>query len=216
MHKNGNGNGSGNGNGNGYEGSRTISSTIKQFLAIGFRHRDLVRTAFLWSTLAALLVIYFFGLTWESDFEILVKHDRVEPAVTPDSSPRPQLPTDSTATTIDITNESELLQSEDLLRKVVDNCPMLMWGEPKWYSPYLKAATGIIPGYNESRYPRALAKLESAIQPNVVSSTGLMQIQYTSNDPVQSQCVTNNLTKYYLQKHLEVNRLPRVFDFFAK
>lgn len=206
----------GNGNGNGYEGSRTISSTVKQFLAIGFRHRDLVRTAFLWSTLAALVVIYVFGLTYESDFEILVKHDRVDPAVTPDNSPRPQLPTDATATTIDITNESELLQSEDVLRKVVDNCPMLVWGEPKWYSPYLKAATGLIPGYNESRYPRALAKLESGIQPSVVSSTGLMQIQYTSADPVQSQCVTNNLTKFYLQKHLEVNRMPKVFDFFAQ
>lgn len=212
MQKNGNGNG----NGNGYEGSRTISSTVKQFLAIGFRHRDLVRTAFLWSTLAALVVIFFFGLTYESDFEVLVKHDRVDPAITPDSSPRPQLPTDSMATTIDITNESELLQSDGVLRQVVDACPMLMWGEPKWYSPYVKKAAGLIPGYNESRYPRALAKLTSAIQPNVVSSTGLMQIQYSSSDPVQSECVTTNLTKAYLQKHLTVNRMPKVFDFFAQ
>ncbi|HZQ69652.1 MAG TPA: hypothetical protein VFA68_14105 [Terriglobales bacterium] len=205
-----------NGKRNGFESSKTISSTIKQFLAIGFRHKELVRAAFLWSTLAALVVVYLFGLTWESDFEILVRHDRVSPAVTPDDNPRPQLPTDSTATTIDITNESELLQSTDLLRKVVDNCPMLVWGEPKWYSPYIRKVTGIIPGYNESRYPKALQKLASAISPNVVSSTGLMQVQYTSNDPVQSQCVTNNLTKFYMEKHLAVNRLPRVFDFFAE
>ena len=210
MHKNGNG------NGNGYEGSRTISSTVKQFLAIGFRHRDLVRTAFLWSTLAALLVVFFFGLTYESDFEVLVKHDRVDPAITPDTSARPQPSGDSQTTTIDITNESELLQSEDLLRKVVDSCPMLVWGEPKFYTPYLMKVTGLIPGYNESRYPKALSKLESAIQPNVVSSTGLMQIQYSSSDPVQSQCVTTNLAKFYLQKHLQVNRMPKVFDFFAQ
>ncbi|MBA3914781.1 MAG: hypothetical protein H0X25_13235 [Acidobacteriales bacterium] len=198
------------------ETSKTISSTIKQFMAIGFRHRNLVRSAFLWSTLAALLIIYFFGLTFESDFEVLVKHDRVDPAITPDNNPRPQLPTDSTATTIDITNESQLLISDDVMRKTVDACPMLLWGEPKWYSPALKAVTGIIPGYNESRYPRAVSKLAGAISPNVVSSTGLMQIQYTSNDPVQSQCVTNNLSKYYLEKHLDVNRMPRVFDFFAQ
>jgi uncharacterized protein involved in exopolysaccharide biosynthesis len=206
----------GNGNGNGFEASKSISSTLKQFLAIGFRHRALLRSAFLWSTLAALLVVYFYGVTWESDFEILVKHDRVAPAVTPDSNPRPQLPTDASATTIDITNESQILQSEDLLRKVVDHCPMLLYGEPKFYTPYLVKLTGLIPGYNESRYPKALAKLASAVSPNVISSTGLMQIQYTSNDPVQSTCVTNNLTKYYMQKHLEVNRLPKVFDFFAQ
>ncbi|MBZ5705167.1 MAG: hypothetical protein LAN63_07425 [Acidobacteriia bacterium] len=205
-----------NGNGNGFEASKSISSTLKQFLAIGFRHRQLLRTAFLWSTLAGLLVIYMFGLIWESDFEILVKHDRVEPAVTPDSSPRPQLPTDASATTIDITNESEILQSEDLLRKVVDNCPMLLYGEPKFYTPYLIKLTGLIPGYNESRYPKALSKLASAVSPNVISSTGLMQIQYTSNDPVQSACVTNSLTKHYMEKHLAVNRLPKVFDFFAQ
>ena len=115
-----------NGKRNGFDTPKTISSTIKQFLAIGFRHRELVRAAFLWSTLAALVVVYLFGLTWESDFEVLVRHDRVNPAVTPDDNPRPTLPTDSTATTIDITNESEILQSTDLLRKVVDNCPMLL------------------------------------------------------------------------------------------
>ena len=69
----------GNGNGNGFGGSKSISSTVKQFVAIGFRHRRLMRTAFLSSLLAALLAVYFFGLKWESDFEILVKHDRVEP-----------------------------------------------------------------------------------------------------------------------------------------
>jgi uncharacterized protein involved in exopolysaccharide biosynthesis len=206
----------GNGNGNGFEASKSISSTLKQFLAIGFRHRDLLRSAFLWSTLAALLAVYFYGMTWESDFEILVKHDRVEPAVTPDTSPRPQLPTDASATTIDITNESQILQSEDLLRKVVDNCPMLMYGEPKFYTPYLIKLAGLIPGYNESRYPKALSQLASDVSPNVISSTGLMQIQYTSRDPVQSQCVTNNLVKFYMQKHLAVNRLPKVFDFFAQ
>lgn len=205
-----------NGNGNGFESSKTISSTLKQFVAIGFRHRDLLRAAFLWSALAGLLAIYVYGMTWESDTEILVKHDRVEPAVTPDTSPRPQLPTDASATTIDITNESEILQSEDLLRKVVDHCPMLLYGEPKFYTPYLLKLTGLIPGYNESRYPKALSKLASDVSPNVISSTGLMQIQYTSYDPVQSQCVTNNLTKYYMEKHLTVNRLPKVFDFFAQ
>jgi uncharacterized protein involved in exopolysaccharide biosynthesis len=210
MEKNGNHNGNGNG------ASKSISSTLKQFLAIGFRHRNLVRSAFLWSTLAALLAVYFFGLKWESDFEVLVKHDRVAPAVTPDTSPRPQLPTDASATTIDITNESEILQSEDLLRQVVEACPMTMWGEPKWYTPYVRKITGLLPGYDDQRFPNAVIKLASDLQVSVVSSTGLMQVSYSSSDPVQSNCVTNNLTKFYLAKHLAVNRMPKVFDFFAQ
>jgi uncharacterized protein involved in exopolysaccharide biosynthesis len=206
----------GNGKRNGSESSKSISSYAKQFLAVGFRHKDLIRTSFLWTTLAALVVIFFFGMKWESDFEILVKHDRVDPAVTPDSSPRPQLPTDATATTIDITNESELLQSEDLLRQVVDACPMLVWGEPKWYTPYLRKVTGLLPGYDESRYPKAVDKLGKDLQVSVVSSTGLMQVTYASSDPVQSSCVSNNLTSLYLKKHLAVNRMPKVFDFFQQ
>lgn len=211
-----NGNGNGNGHSNGHETPKSISSTVKQFLAIGFRHRTLMRGAFLWTLLASLLVVYFFGLKWESDFEVLVKHDRVEPAITPDSSPRPQLPTDATATTIDITNESELLQSTDLLQHVVDECPMLVWGKPSWYTPYVRKVSGLLPGYNEQRYPKAVAKLSSDLQVNVIASTGLMQVTYASSDPVQSSCVTQHLTQLYFQKHLAVNRLPRVFDFFAQ
>ena len=214
--ENGNGNGNGMGKRSGFESSKSISSILKQFLAVGFRHKDMMRRAFLWSALAALVVVYLFGLKWESDFEILVKHDRVEPAITPDSSPRPQLPTDATATTIDITNESELLQSEDLLRQVVDACPMLVWGQPKWYTPYMRKVTGLLPGYDESRYPKAVTKLGSDLQVNVVSSTGLMQVSYASSDPVQSACVTNNITQLYIKKHLAVNRLPKVYDFFAQ
>jgi uncharacterized protein involved in exopolysaccharide biosynthesis len=204
------------GTGNGFAAPQTISSTVKQFLAIGFRHRLLMRSAFLWSLLAALLVVYFFGLKWESDFEVLIKHDRVDPAVTPDNSPRPQFPPDNAATTIDITNESEILQSNDLLQQVVQACPMLVWGEPKFYSPFLRKVTGLIPGYNEQKFPKAVSKLSSDLQVNVVGNTGLMQIAYSSADPLQSACVTDSLARLYVDKHLAVNRMPKVFDFFAR
>lgn len=217
METNGNGNGNGNGhsNGNGSKPVKSISSTLKEFTAIGFRHRRLIRTAFLWSLLAALLAIYVVGLKYESDFEILVKHDRVDPAITPDNNPRPQLPTDASATTIDITNESELLQSNDLLEAVVDACPMTIWGEPKFYTPYVRKITRLIPGYDDERKPQAVAKLASDLQVSVVSSTGLMTVAYANGDPNQSLCVTSNLTRLYLQKHLAVNRMPKVYDFFA-
>jgi uncharacterized protein involved in exopolysaccharide biosynthesis len=212
---NGNGNGNGHSNGNSAKPVKSISSTLKEFTAIGFRHRQLIRTAFLWSLLAALLAIYIVGLKFESDFEILVKHDRVAPAVTPDDNPRPQLPTDASATTIDITNESEILQSNDLLDSVVDACPMTMWGEPKWYTPYWRKVTALVPGYDDERKPQAVAKLATDLQVSVVSSTGLMTVAYANGDPVQSSCVTNNLVRLYLQKHLVVNRMPKVYDFFA-
>lgn len=205
-----------NGSGNGFAASHSISSILKQFLAIGFRHRLLMRSAFLWSLLAALLVVYFFGLKWESDFEVLVKHDRVEPAVTPDGSPRPQYPPDNQSTTIDITNESEILQSTDLLQQVVQACPMLVWGRTKFYTPYVRKITGLIPGYNEQRFPKAVAKLGSALQVNVIGNTGIMQVTYSSGDPLQSVCVTQNLARLYINKHLAVNRMPKVFDFFAR
>jgi uncharacterized protein involved in exopolysaccharide biosynthesis len=43
-----------------------------------------------------------------------------------------------------------------------------------------------------------------------------MQVSYSNGDPVQAACVTMNLTRLYMDKHLAVNRMPKVYDFFAK
>src|SRR5258708_6087516 len=119
---NGNGhNGTGNGN-----GAKPPASMVKEFVAILFRRRKLMRKVFLWSALGALVAVLLFGILYESDMEILVRNDMIEPAVTPDANPRAS--SSNSDATLTINSEVELLMSQDVLNEVVRRCPMLVHG----------------------------------------------------------------------------------------
>ena len=77
-------------NGNGQEGPRSLNAKLRDLVAVGFRRRVLMRRAFLVSLLGCLIAVVVFGVQYQSEVEIMVKRDtRVEPAATPDTSPRP-------------------------------------------------------------------------------------------------------------------------------
>src|SRR6516164_9236931 len=111
-------------NGNGSNGVKTPSSIVKDFVAIMFRRRDLMRKVFLWSALGTLIAVFFFGVIYEADMEIFVRNDMVEAAVTPDNNDR----STSNDMTLQINSEVEMLMSQDVLREVVKRCPMLVNG----------------------------------------------------------------------------------------
>src|SRR5258708_34744328 len=122
MHSNGHNGHTGhnghNGNGNGNNGTKSPSSIVKDFVAIMFRRRELMKKVFLWTALGTLLAVFFFGIIYESDMEIMVRGDMVEAAVTPDTNPR----TTSTDMTMAINSAVELLISQDVVRADVNRC----------------------------------------------------------------------------------------------
>jgi len=204
-------------NRNGNEGLKSLPSTIKDLLAIGFRRRRIIRRAFLISLIGALVAVWLFGIQYQSEFEVLVKHDRVEPVVTPDQNPRPSVGGDSNTTTLAINTEQELLQSQDLLTKVVDACPVLVYGRPHFWTPATHAIKNRIPGYWEARRGEAIQKLAKALMITPITNSSIIQVDYSSGDPLLSWCVTESLTHSYMAKHMEVNRPPtKLFDFFAQ
>jgi uncharacterized protein involved in exopolysaccharide biosynthesis len=200
----------------GQEQGQSFSSVMREFVAMGFRHKSLMKTAFLWTLLGSLLAVFYFGITFESDMQILARHDITEPGVTPDASARAQLPSDNDATTMELNSESQLLLSDDLLRKVVDQCPVLVWGTPHWYTPFVRKITGMIPGYDDLRVPKAVQALSGGITATPVKDSSMIQVSYSSSTPSQSSCVVNALTLGYMAKHLAVNRPPKLYDFFAE
>ena len=204
-------------NRNGNEGLKSLPSTVRDLLAIGFRRRRIIRRAFLISLVGALVAVWLFGIQYQSEFEVLVKHDRVEPAVTPDQSPRPSGTGDSNTTILAINTEQQLLQSQDLLTKVVETCPVLVYGNRHFWTPVTHAIPNRIPGYWEARRGEAIGKLAKALMITPVNDSSIIQVDYSSTDPLLSWCVTESLTKYYMAKHMEVNRPPtKLFDFFAQ
>ena len=198
--------GNGNGNGNGNRGA------LKGFTATLFRRRKLMRKAFLWVTLGALVGVLFFGILYESDMEILVRNDLVEAAVTPDSSPRAAASTDLTNM---INSEVELLQSQDVLTEVVRRCPMLVHSD-SFLGRTMDKVTSLIPGYPESQDAAAVQKLASKITVTAVNDSNNIQVSYTSSDPMKAGCVMSNLANTYMARHTAVNRPPKLYDFFAQ
>jgi uncharacterized protein involved in exopolysaccharide biosynthesis len=208
-----NGNGqNGNGSGNA-KGVKPPASMVKEFVAVLFRRRKLMRKVFLWSTLGALVAVLLFGILYESDMEILVRSDMVEPAVTPDANPRAS--SSSSDATLAINSEVELLMSNDVLTDVVKRCPMLVHGDGP-LGRAVEKVTSVIPGYADSQFADAVKKLSSKLEITAVKDAYNIQVSYTANDPAKSGCVMANLANIYLAKHLAVNRPPKLYNFFAQ
>ncbi len=203
-------------NRNSDEGFKSLPSTVRYLLAIGFRRRKIILRAFLVSLGGALLAVWLFGIQYQSEVEVLIKHDRAEPVVTPDLNPR-LASGDSNTTTLAVNTEQLLLQSQDLLTKVVDACPLLVYGHPHFWTPATRAITNRIPGYWEARRGNAIQKLAKALMITPVTTSSIIQVDYSSGDPLLSHCVTESLANFYLEKHLEVNRPPtKLFNFFSQ
>ncbi|HEY7098490.1 MAG TPA: hypothetical protein VH437_17320 [Terriglobales bacterium] len=219
---NGNGhNGNGNGNGNGHavsEGPRSISSRLRDLVAVGFRRRVLMRRAFLVSLMGCLLAVMIFGIQYQSEVEIMVKRDtRVEPSATPDDSPRPIAAGDSNQTTLEINTEQELFLQWDVLAKVVDDCPVLWQGHDKPWTPLVRAVKRAIPGYEQKEIGDAAVKLSKALTISPIPTSGILQVQYSASDPIDSTCVMQSLTRNYMAKHLAINRpQTKLYDFFSQ
>jgi len=211
MHSNGNGHNGHNGNGNGANGTKSPSSIVKDFVAIMFRRRELMKKVFLWTALGTLLAVFFFGIIYESDMEVMVRGDMVEAAVTPDTNPR----TTSTDMTMAINSEVELLMSQNVLRAVVDRCPMLVEGT-SLPSRMARKVTSLIPGYEETKFPDAVKKLAAKLEVTAVKDANNITVTYTSTDPVKSGCVMSSLADVYMNMRNNVNRPPKLYDFFAQ
>jgi uncharacterized protein involved in exopolysaccharide biosynthesis len=202
---------------NGNKAPVSLSSSVRDFIAIGFRNRVLMRRAFLVSLLGTLLAVFLFGIKYQSEMEVLIKRDtRVTPAVTPDDSARPESAGDSQMTALEMDNEQELMLSKDVLTEVVTACPVLVTGKTHFYTPVIRAITSRIPGYDDQKFAAAVSALSTGVTITPIPSSGILQATYSASDPLLSNCVTEELTRAYMKKHMEVNRPPKLYDFFAK
>lgn len=192
---------------------RPGARTVKEAVAVVFRHRDLVRKSFLWLLLGGLLAIYFFGLRYESDMQVLITHKRTPAAITPDSNPRSQFSEDSAETAVDINNEVQLLTSQDVLKPVVLACDLQV-GHIGMMTPVLIWVWKHLPGYWNTLVPKAVQTLSTALVVTPVQSSGVVTVSYSSPYADDSYCVMQALATYYMQKHISVYQPPPMYDFF--
>jgi uncharacterized protein involved in exopolysaccharide biosynthesis len=196
-------------------GAHTL--TLRDLLAIAFRHRRLVVISFLGILSGSILVAAFQPNRYSAGMKILVKRERVDPVVTAEASALPQFAL--AVTEEQMNSEVELLKSRDLLEKVVLACELQRPSDSAW-SKVVAAVNSrmkdMSPEEKDTRIPTAVRMLEKTLTIEVLRKTNLIAVHYESPDPRLAAQVLTELSNLYLEKHLEVHRPPGAFDFFQQ
>lgn len=176
--------------------------TARDFAATIFRHRRLAVVSVIAVVAGGLLAASVLP-KYNSELEVLVRRGRVDPVVTADRDSRPELTHDITEE--ELNSEAEMMQSPDILRKVV-----LATGLDKRERGFL---VGLSP---EEKVAKAVMRVSKHLDVQVVKKTNIVQAIYSDKDPQMAAQVGNTLAAMYMEKHAAVLRPGGQTGFFEK
>lgn len=190
-------------------------ATLRDVVTPLFRHRKLLLSTFLGLLAATVLAVLLLPKDYQAETEILVKHDRVDAAVSSGRDDAIANPEDVTEE--ELNSEVELLKSHDLLEKVVVACN-LEDSQPTFWNRLFHTVSAREPSGDEQNDPKkvsqAVSDLEDKLDVEPIKKTNLIQITYDSRDPQQAAHVLNMLGNLYLEKTVAVHSSPGAFAFF--
>jgi uncharacterized protein involved in exopolysaccharide biosynthesis len=174
------------------KGRVNLITSVRDIIAIGFRHSRLIIWSFLGTTIAAAFVFLWMN-PYQTELDILLHHKRVDPVLTTQAATLGGFSQDAVAPE-EQNSEVQMLLSEDLLLKVAEQSglyqKMFMW---PWSDPAL-------------RIPKAARRLSNALVITPLTKSNVIKITYKSTDPQLALRVLDTLSKLYVQKHLQVHR----------
>jgi len=199
-----------------YGGRLQRAFSLRDATSICFEHWRLFLLVFCPILLGAALSALTTPRTYEAETEIMVKRERVDPVVSPESDSTANLP--PALSEEDLNSEVELLRSRDLLEKVVTTCGL----DRRRDNSLLERLIGALePAYSDQRakqfaVPLAVRALQRKLKVDSIRKTNLIRVTYSSPDPKLAATVLKMLTDSYLVKHLEVQRPHGTFAFFQQ
>ncbi len=191
---------------------RSRFTTLRDWLGVGFRRRRVIVLSFCGVFLASILFAWFWAAHYyEATMQVLVTTDRSDPTITP--QPNSMAPNMGQLITPDqINSEMALLKGDDTLRQVVTNCGL-----------YKRAGLldFALPRDPEKRKLIKVAKetkrLSAALDVEVEKQADVIDVTYGRKGPPSvPACVLDNLSKLYLEKHLQVRRPQGSLAFFTQ
>ncbi len=190
-------------------GAADSEPTLRDMLASLFRHRRLMILSFFGVFLGSILAPLLLMNRYEAHMQILVMREREDPVVTSEASPQ-TLQAAPPVTPEEINSEVELLQSGDLLQKVVLATGLQVKNKNSvWDVVWPKEDP-------ETRVSKAVEQLAKQLNVEVVTKTDLIKVRYKTADPQLAYRVMSTLADFYLEKHLAVHRPPGAFEFFQQ
>ena len=187
----------------------TTEATLRDLVSPLFRHRRLATMCFIGGLVCSVAAATLLSHKYESRMEVLVNRERLDPVVTTESTTQvPQMAPQVTEE--EINSEVELLQSRDVLEKVVLACGLQADVTDSWL-------TRLLPWHIQgSEVSRAVEALGKQLKVKIVPKTNLINVSYRSRDPKVAFGVLNILANLYLEKHVAVHRPAGSYEFFTK
>jgi uncharacterized protein involved in exopolysaccharide biosynthesis len=180
--------------------TRQALPTSRDIVAVLFRQRWAMLTAFV-VVVIAVVASGVWVPKYEAKMKILVLRQRSDAIVTSSANAPAQFSGDQVSEE-DLNSEVELLNSEDLLRKVVLTTGLSgKSGSPTDRDSEIRLATA------ERKLGKDL-KIEPLRKSNVIS------VEYSNRDPQLAAQVLQALAAAYTEKHLELHRSSGEFKFF--
>jgi uncharacterized protein involved in exopolysaccharide biosynthesis len=188
--------------------SRRFSLTLRDVTSVLFRQKRVLLTSFV---IIVLLFVLSGALTpsYKAEMKILVRRERVDPVVTSQPNAPPQV-VQREITESELNSEVELLNSQDLLRKVVI-ANSLQSKQSSWRTWFAKSS-------GELRIARAVRQLGISLKAEPLRKTNMISVSFDSSDPDPDLAarVLNSLAGFYLEKNLQVHRPLGEFGFFDR
>lgn len=182
------------------------SFTVRDLLAIGFRHkRVLVRTFFTAALLGVALSLTT-PLSYRSEMKVLLLKNRVDPAVSAAATQPFQI---NTVSEDEINSEVELLNSQDLLQQVVIVSHLDQRN--------IFSISGFFRRHDQAfKTAKAVLQLSKTLDVGPSKKANVITVGYASGDPQLSYMVMRNLERLYLEKHAKVHHSPGALQFFEQ
>ena len=174
--------------------------TLRDIVAVLFRQRWPMLAAFVFVVIAVAVSGVWIP-RYEARMKILALRQRSDEMVTPSANAPAQISNDQVSEE-DLNSEVELLNSADLLRKVV-----VTSGLDRQSGSPTDADRGV-------RVASAVRKLSKDLTIEPVRKSNVISVSYQARDPKLAEEVLKALAAAYTEKHLEVHRPTGEFKFF--
>jgi uncharacterized protein involved in exopolysaccharide biosynthesis len=183
-----------------------FSFTLRDFVAIGFRHKRLLVLLFGGLLLGTLVATLMMPPKYQAVTKILVKRERVDPVVTPQRSDNMQVKEDISEE--ELNSEIELIESDDVLRQTVLTCGLQ---QRKSMLAYIG-----IKRSEEEKVSKAIIHLKADLHVELLKKSNIISLSYTSANPKLAAHVLEVLSNAYIDQHLAVHRPVGQVKFFEQ
>jgi len=174
------------------------SLTPRELATTLFRRPRLLVSSFAFVLLAAMVAV-FFSARYESHFKVLLRRGRYDPVASGQPAGMMDL-TRPEITEEEVNSEVELLQDEDLLKRVVTLAGLVPPDVPASERP--------------AEIEHAVRKLTRRLDVEALKKSNLIQVSYKDTDPERAARVLSVLSTLYMAKHTDLQRPSGEVQFF--